>query len=66
MKSVPPQSIENSNFGFSVGRGAYKWEKAVGNWVAVACRIKLNDVGYANGKNGDGVCLLIVLISFDR
>ncbi|XP_006460565.1 hypothetical protein AGABI2DRAFT_203648 [Agaricus bisporus var. bisporus H97] len=50
LKSVPPQSIENSNFGFSVGRGAYKWEKAVGNWVAVACRIKLNDVGYANGE----------------
>lgn len=50
LKKVPPRFVPNPNFGFSVGRGAFNWKKAVGNWTAVACRIKLNDIGCANGS----------------
>lgn len=48
-KCVPPRSIENSDYGFSVGRGAYRLDIAVGQWVAVAFRMKLNNAGSANG-----------------
>ncbi len=50
LQKVPPRSFANGNYGFSVGHGAFKWEEAVGDWVAVACRIKLNDVGSENGN----------------
>lgn len=49
LKCVPPHSIENSDYGFSVGRGAFHLDVAVGQWVAVALRIKLNDIGSTNG-----------------
>lgn len=49
LKSVPPRSIENNDYGFSVGRGAFHLDAAVGQWVAIALRIKLNDVGSTNG-----------------
>ena len=49
LKSVPPHSFENADYGFSVGRGAFHLSVAVGQWVAVAFRIKLNDVGSTNG-----------------
>jgi hypothetical protein len=49
LKSVPPRSIENSDYGFSVGRGAFHLDVAVGQWVAVALRIKLNNIGSTNG-----------------
>ncbi|KAF5354767.1 hypothetical protein D9756_005747 [Leucocoprinus leucothites] len=51
LKKIPPKFVGNPKYGLSVGRGAYKWQKAVGNWVSVACRIKLNDVGHTNGIN---------------
>ncbi|KAJ2917708.1 hypothetical protein MD484_g2720, partial [Candolleomyces efflorescens] len=47
---VPPLSVENSDYGFSVGRGAYNFKQAVGNWVAVAIRVRLNDIGVDNGE----------------
>ena len=49
LKSVPPHSTENGDYGFSVGRGAFHLGVAVGRWVAVAFRIKLNNIGSANG-----------------
>lgn len=48
-RSIPPKSIENSDYGFSVGRGAYCLNGAVGIWVALALRVKLNDIGMNNG-----------------
>ncbi|KAJ3515018.1 hypothetical protein NLJ89_g2016 [Agrocybe chaxingu] len=48
--AVPPKSIENSDYGFSVGRDAFRFDRAVGRWIAVAFRIKLNDVGCTNGE----------------
>ena len=49
-KSIPPRSIECPGYGFSVGRGAYDLHGAVGNWVALALRVKLNDFGMNNGS----------------
>ncbi|KAJ3568735.1 hypothetical protein NP233_g5525 [Leucocoprinus birnbaumii] len=50
LKKIPPKFVGNPQYGFSVGRGAYKFQNALGNWVSVACRIKLNDVGSTNGE----------------
>ncbi|KAF8816012.1 polysaccharide lyase family 14 protein [Phlegmacium glaucopus] len=50
LKSVPPRSVENNDYGFSVGRGAFHLDAAVGQWVAIALRTKLNDVGSTNGQ----------------
>ena len=47
---VPPLSVENSDYGFSVGRGAFNFKQAIGNWVAVAIRVRLNDIGVDNGE----------------
>jgi hypothetical protein len=47
---VPPLSVENSDYGFSVGRGAFNFKQAVGNWVTVAIRVRLNDIGVDNGE----------------
>ncbi|KAG6848784.1 hypothetical protein C0991_012503, partial [Blastosporella zonata] len=30
--SVPPQSKQNTDYGFSVGRGAFHFDVAVGRW----------------------------------
>lgn len=49
LKKIPPKYVGNPEFGLSVGRGAYTWQKAAGNWISVAFRIKLNDVGKTNG-----------------
>ncbi|KAI0264193.1 hypothetical protein BC834DRAFT_884177 [Gloeopeniophorella convolvens] len=43
-----PGSHENSDYGFSLGRGVWKFEP--GRWMAVAIRAKLNDVGSQNGE----------------
>lgn len=51
LKSVPPCSIENGDYGFSVGRGAFHLDIAVGRWVTVAFRIKLNNIGSTNGNS---------------
>lgn len=45
---VGPKSICNPTYGASVGRGSYKW--ATGQWTTVSQRVKLNDVGQANGE----------------
>ncbi|KAF8161650.1 polysaccharide lyase family 14 protein [Crassisporium funariophilum] len=50
LASVPPRSIENNDYGFSVGRGAFHMDGAVGQWVTLAFRIKLNDIGINNGE----------------
>lgn len=42
------KTIENSDYGFSVGRGAFTFP--TGEWVTVTERIKLNDVGKKNGQ----------------
>ena len=46
--AVPPQSIQHPDYGFSVGRGA--WSFTAGTWHAVAQRVKMNNVGKANGE----------------
>jgi hypothetical protein len=48
---VPPLSRENPDFGFSVGRGAFRLDDAIGHWVSVAIRTKLNTVGQEDGKS---------------
>lgn len=47
LAKVPPKTIENPDYGFSVGRGA--WTFPAGAWSVVAERIKLNDPGKNNG-----------------
>jgi hypothetical protein len=44
---VPPQTIEDPNYGYSVGRGA--WTFHANAWNTIAERIKLNDPGKKNG-----------------
>lgn len=45
--NVPPLTIENPDYGFSVGRGAFTFP--AGEWVTIAERIKLNDPASYNG-----------------
>jgi len=45
---VPPESHKNPDYGFSVGRGAFKFPK--GAWTTIAERVKLNNVGQADGE----------------
>lgn len=45
--AVPPLSVENPDYGFSVGRGAFTFPS--GEWVTVAERIKMNDPNATNG-----------------
>jgi hypothetical protein len=51
LNSVPPRSIENSDYGFSIGRGAFRLDAAIGRWTAIAFRIKLNTMGCTNGSH---------------
>ncbi|EIM80912.1 uncharacterized protein STEHIDRAFT_87240 [Stereum hirsutum FP-91666 SS1] len=56
-----PDSHENSDYGFSVGRGAWRFES--GKWFAVATRVKLNEVGREDGELDvfvDGHCVISV------
>ncbi|KAI0043009.1 polysaccharide lyase family 14 protein [Auriscalpium vulgare] len=46
--AVPPFSHQNPDFGFSVGRGAWKFESA--RWFRVMTRVKLNGIGEENGE----------------
>lgn len=66
--SVPPYSECNPTYGASVGRGAFTF--ATGAWTTVAERIRLNDVGKANGEielfvNGQSVINVSGLIIRD-
>lgn len=47
LMDVPPKTIENPDYGFSVGRGA--WTFQAGAWNTVAERIKLNKPGKNDG-----------------
>lgn len=47
--AVPPSSKANPDYGYSVGRGSFHLGTAVGQWVSVAFRVKLNDHGVDNG-----------------
>ncbi|CAL1711898.1 unnamed protein product [Somion occarium] len=46
--AVPPRSIQHPDYGFSVGRGAFKFTP--GKWTTIAQRVKLNKVGYSDGE----------------
>ncbi|TFK34903.1 hypothetical protein BDQ12DRAFT_334767 [Crucibulum laeve] len=46
--NVAPESDCNPTYGASVGRGAFKF--ATGKWTTVSERVRLNDVGQANGE----------------
>ncbi|KAF7428986.1 hypothetical protein PC9H_008224 [Pleurotus ostreatus] len=50
LAAVPPYSRQNADYGFSVGRGSFCLDAAVGQWIALAFRVKLNDVGSENGE----------------
>ncbi|KAJ7220524.1 hypothetical protein GGX14DRAFT_354603 [Mycena pura] len=45
---IPPLSECNPTYGASVGRGSFKFP--TGEWITVAQRVRLNDVGQANGE----------------
>ena len=45
---IPPESHKNPDYGFSVGRGAWKFPK--GTWTTIAERVKLNAIGEADGE----------------
>ncbi|KIJ63338.1 polysaccharide lyase family 14 protein [Hydnomerulius pinastri MD-312] len=45
---VPPYSECNPSYGASVGRGAFSFQS--GQWNTVSQRVRLNDVGQANGE----------------
>ncbi|KAF8641434.1 hypothetical protein AX16_009947 [Volvariella volvacea WC 439] len=47
---VPPYSKQNGDYGFSVGRGAFSFRNAVGSWMSVALRVKMNEVGKEDGE----------------
>ncbi|KAF5392752.1 hypothetical protein D9757_000900 [Collybiopsis confluens] len=46
--TVPPQSVNNTDYGISAGRGSFTLP--VGRWMSVAIRMKLNQVGVEDGK----------------
>ncbi|TDL14743.1 hypothetical protein BD410DRAFT_858017 [Rickenella mellea] len=48
MLAVPPMADANPDYGFSVGRGSFKFP--AGEWVTVAERIKMNDPSKTNGE----------------
>ncbi|KAF8054256.1 polysaccharide lyase family 14 protein [Lyophyllum atratum] len=48
--STPPESVGNSDFGFSVGRKSFSLDIAIGRWVALAFRVRMNDLGKCNGE----------------
>ncbi|KAG5641804.1 hypothetical protein DXG03_004170 [Asterophora parasitica] len=66
--NVAPQSDCNPTYGASVGRGAFQF--AAGQWTTVSERVRLNDVGKANGElelfvNGKSVISVSGLILRD-
>ncbi|KAF7364797.1 Polysaccharide lyase family 14 protein [Mycena venus] len=44
--AVPPSSKENSDYGFSVGRGAFNFDIAAGKWVSpsVSCQVEYREL----------------------
>ncbi|KAF7298663.1 Polysaccharide lyase family 14 protein [Mycena indigotica] len=50
LSAVPPYSKQNPDYGMSVGRGAFSFDAAVGNWISLAFRVKLNEIGQEDGQ----------------
>ncbi|KAG8903743.1 hypothetical protein FRB99_002834 [Tulasnella sp. 403] len=48
LSNVPPKSKQNPDYGFSVGQGAFRFTP--GEWMVIAQRVRLNDIGQANGE----------------
>ncbi|KAJ7464742.1 polysaccharide lyase family 14 protein [Mycena galericulata] len=48
--AVPPLSEQNAQYGLSVGRNAFQFDPAVGKWISLAFRVKLNAVGSEDGE----------------
>jgi hypothetical protein len=46
--SVPPFSVQNPDYGISVGRGAFQFVS--GTWTALCTRLKLNRTGEQDGE----------------
>jgi len=46
--SIPPMSVCDPTYGDSIARGSFTFP--TGEWITVAQRLKLNDVGVANGE----------------
>lgn len=66
--TVAPQSDCNPTYGASVGRGSFVFKAGV--WNQISERVKLNDVGQANGElevfsNGESVMKVTGLILRD-
>ncbi|KAI0333233.1 hypothetical protein GY45DRAFT_1368496 [Cubamyces sp. BRFM 1775] len=62
---VPPRSIQQPDYGFSVGRGA--WRFPSGRWTRITERVRLNDLGEQNGEievfiDGNSVLLATGLV----
>lgn len=47
--NVQPRSLQNPDYGFSVGRGAWTFE--AGRWTAIAQRVRMNMVGKEDGAH---------------
>jgi len=51
---IPPRSKQNPDYGFSIGQGAFVFtcesEESDQSWLTIVERVKLNDVGVANGE----------------
>ena len=45
---VPPRSIQHPDYGFSVGRGAFKF--VTGRWMRITERVKVNSLGKEDGE----------------
>ena len=46
--AVPPKSIKHPDYGFSAGRGAFKF--VAGKWMRVTQRVKVNGLGKEDGE----------------
>ncbi|KAF9036862.1 hypothetical protein BJ165DRAFT_1324492, partial [Panaeolus papilionaceus] len=67
--NVAPQSDCNPTYGASVGRGSFHF--ATGEWTTISERVRLNDIGQANGEiqlfvNGKSVIDVSGLVLRDR
>lgn len=61
--AIPPKSIRNPDYGFSVGRGSFNF--TAGAWNTVSERVRLNDVGVENGESwyfGNFSCVRLILV----
>lgn len=61
LKQVPPKSVQHPDYGFSVGRGAFRFP--AGEWVAIAERVKMNTVGVEDGKSSYSITFLSYVVA---